>query len=88
MPEGHQGRRTSDGEDAGDELAELGEVAALVHVDDLGTFTIVGAEEGAFRVRNGRVEALGRAGAASTWNRQPAAKFFGALSANQPASAR
>ena len=55
------------------------EYVLFVHVDPRGTYTIVGAEEGAFRIRNGRVDALGNAGAASTWNQQPVAKFFEAL---------
>jgi hypothetical protein len=55
------------------------EYVLFVHVDPGGTYTIVGAEEGAFRVRNGRVEALGRGGASSTWDRQPAARFLEAL---------
>ena len=55
------------------------EYVLFVYVDSAGTFTIYGAEEGAFRVRNGRVDPLGRGGAASTWKGRSAREFFQAL---------
>ena len=46
-----------------------------------GEHTIHGAEEGAFRIRNGRIEPLGKAGASETWKHRPATEFFAALQA-------
>lgn len=57
------------------------EYVLFIHVDSAGSHTIVGSEEGAFRVRNGRVEPQGDAGAANTWQGQPASAFFQALRA-------
>jgi hypothetical protein len=55
------------------------EYVLFVYVDPAGTYTIYGAEEGAFRVRNGRVDALGSGGAASAWRGRSAERFFEAL---------
>ena len=44
-------------------------------------FWIHGSEDGAFRIRNGRVEPLGEGGAASAWKERPAAAFYEALHA-------
>jgi hypothetical protein len=57
----------------------IGDEYVLFVYDNAGDYTILGAEEGVFRVRNGRVEPLGGAGAASTWNGRPAQRFFEAL---------
>jgi hypothetical protein len=51
----------------------------FVYADDVGTFTIHGAEEGAFRLRNGRVDPLGRGGAATDWAQRSVADFLEAL---------
>jgi hypothetical protein len=55
------------------------EYVLFLHTSTTGEHTILGAEEGTFRIRNGRVEPLGKAGAASTWARRPAGEFFTAL---------
>jgi hypothetical protein len=55
------------------------EYVLFIHVGESGAHTIIGSEEGAFRIRNGRVEPQGNAGAASTWRGQPASTFFQAL---------
>jgi hypothetical protein len=47
----------------------------------MGQHTIHGSEEGTFRVRNGRVEPLGRAGAATDWTHRSVRHFFDALRA-------
>jgi hypothetical protein len=58
------------------------EYVLFVYVDETtGTQWISGAEEGAFRIRNGRVEPSGRGGAASSWRGRSASDFFAALSA-------
>lgn len=59
----------------------VGEEYVLFVYDNAGDHTIYGAEEGAFRVRNGRVEPLGGGGAASAWKGRPAERFFEALRA-------
>lgn len=57
------------------------EYVLFVYIDAGGTYWIVGSEEGVFRVRNGRVDPLGRGGAASTWRGRSVARFFQALRA-------
>ena len=51
----------------------------FVYADDAGALTIHGAEEGAFRLRNGRVDPLGRGGAATDWARRSVADLFEAV---------
>lgn len=46
-----------------------------------GSWWVHGAEEGAFRIRNGRVEPLGGGGAAQTWKGRSTVTFFDALRA-------
>ena len=53
--------------------------SAFVYAGADGVHSIIGSEEGAFRIRNGRVEPLGDAGAAATWKGRPASDFFNAL---------
>jgi hypothetical protein len=55
------------------------EYVLFVFVDPAGTSTIVGAEEGAFLVRDGVVHPLGQRGAASTWRGRSTTRFFEAL---------
>jgi Carboxypeptidase regulatory-like domain len=57
----------------------IGDEYVLFVYDNAGDYTILGAEEGVFRVRNGRVEPLGRGGAASAWKGRPAERLFEAL---------
>jgi hypothetical protein len=49
-----------------------------------GSYSILGAEEGAFRIRNARVEPLGGGGAAAAWKERSAAKFFQRLARALP----
>jgi hypothetical protein len=60
------------------------EYVLFLYVDPSGRHTIHGSEEGAFRIRNGRVEPLGTGGAASAWRGRSVTKFFEALRAATP----
>ena len=55
------------------------EYVLFLYRGETGTYTILGAEEGAFRIRNGRVESAGSGGVATAWKGRSAAKFFEAL---------
>ena len=55
------------------------EYVAFLYRSETGDYSIHGAEEGAFRIRNGRVESPGGGGVAAAWKGRSAAKFFEAL---------
>ena len=55
------------------------EYVLFLVVDQHGSWWIHGAEEGAFRIRNGRVTPLGGGGAAQTWKGRSTVTFFEAL---------
>lgn len=57
------------------------EYVLLLYLDAAGAFRIHGAEEGAFRVRNGLVEPLGSGGVADGWKGRAVRRFFEALRA-------
>jgi hypothetical protein len=59
--------------DVGDEYV----LFLIVNAD--GAYSVHGSEEGAFRIRNGRVDPLGSAAAAETWKSRAAAGFLRAL---------
>ena len=53
-----------------------------------GVLTIVAAPDGAFRLRNGRVEPLGNGGLAESWKERSAARFLSTLSAEVASAPR
>jgi hypothetical protein len=55
------------------------EYVLFLYRDASGAYGIHGAEEGAFRIRNGRVESPGSGGVAEAWKGRSAAKFFEGL---------
>lgn len=57
------------------------EYVLFIYIDSAGTYYVHGSEEGAFRVRNGAVDPLGRGGAAKAWQGHHAQEFFLALRA-------
>src|SRR5258708_38890895 len=52
------------------------EYVLFIYIDSAGTYYVHGSEEGAFRVRNGAVDPLGRGGAAKAWRGDPPPEDF------------
>ena len=57
----------------------VGDEYVIFLTESEGKLYIVGAEEGVFRIRNGRVEPAGSGGAARSWKHRPADAFFESL---------